>query len=157
MIQFPIIAVLGIRGDGKTLTTTVLAKQYEEQGINVFCNYTLNDIKYRKVSFETIAKFPPWLKDGIVIMDEAHIGLDSYAFFNKRVKDITKFVTQLRKRRLVLFYTTQVFRTVALRLRQQTNYIMDCRRTDTIGIVNVFVYDYSQPDGLGGYELLNNI
>lgn len=155
MIKYPIIAVLGNRGDGKTLTLTTLGKQYESQGINVFANYKLIDTNYKQITFEKIAEFPSWLKDGVILMDEAHIGLDSYAFFNKRVKDITKFVTQLRKRRLVLYYTTQVFKTVALRLRQQTDYIVDCRKTDIEGIVELFVFDYREPDGLGGFELIN--
>ena len=154
--EYPIIAVLGERGDGKTALTTKLGKLYTDEGLKLFANYTLFDIPYRKITFEELASFPDWLHNGVVLIDEAHIGVDSYDFLKGRVKNITKFVTQLRKRKLILYYTTQNFKLIAYRLRQQTDVIIECRRTEEVGIIEVRVLDYHDPDGLGGFTELNS-
>ena len=151
-IPYPITALIGDRGDGKTLTLTAIAMTYHRQGQNVYANYTLKGIPFKKVDFETLASFPDWLHDGVVLIDEAHIGVDAYDFFSNRSRDIVKFTTQLRKRRLSMFYTTQIFTSVARRLRLLTNYTIECFRTETRGVIRLNLFDRSQlKSSLNGY------
>lgn len=141
-IEFPIISVLGDRGDGKTLVMTALAWLNQKvAGLKVFANYHLLDIPYTYITFEELANFPEDLEDAIVLLDETHIGVDAYEVFRKNNKAITKFSTQLRKRRIVLLWSTQRFNTVAKRLRQMTNYVLEVEKTNIKGIIQCRVYD----------------
>lgn len=145
-MEYPIICILGERGDGKTLTATAIAYMNNHTDKkNVFANYHLSGIPYQYITFKDLTDFPEYLEDSIVIMDEMHIGSDSYEFFSKHVKDITTFITQLRKRSITLIYTTQRFSTIAKRMRDMTNYIIQCTMTDIKGVVNLQVYDRSLP------------
>lgn len=145
-MDFPRIAIIGDTGGGKTLTATVLAHMYKAAGMNVYANYSLFDIDYTHIAFKDILDFPEYLHDGIIILDEAHIGLDAYDFFKKDVRTITKFITQIRKRRLIFVYTTQSFDTVAVRLRNLTNYLWYCQETDTAGVIYIQIHDRDPDD-----------
>lgn len=113
-------------------------------GIQVYSNFHLYKIPYKYITFDDLAEFPEWLKDGVILLDEAQIGLDAYDALFSRVKDITSFITQLRKRGLSFFYTTQVFSTVAKRLRLQTDYIFECFKTDVKGWIKINIFDRSE-------------
>lgn len=144
----PIIAIMGEMGDGKTLTATALAKIYNDMGLNIFANYTLYDIPYIPVDFDSLAKFEDWLHDGVVIIDEAHVGIDAYKFFKQKTQNITLFVTQLRKKNLILILTTQRFKMLANRLRIMTSHTFQCSKTefDNIFQVDVFNITKAPPD-----------
>lgn len=144
MQDYPIIGIVGVRGAGKSITMRTLAEAYSEVGKAIFSNFTMFDIEFTYANFETVAVFPDWLHDGVIFLDEAHVGMDAYEVFNKRVQNITKFITQLRKRRLILFFSTQVFTTVAKRLRLQTDYILECHNPKD-GTIDIRVYDRHDP------------
>ena len=139
--EYPIIAFIGDRGGGKTVTMTALGKMLKEQGLTIFANYTLHDTDYQHIEFNDIVDFPEYLHDGVILIDEAHIGTDAYAFFTKRVKEITKFATQTRKRRLIFIYSTQIFTQPAKRLRDLTNYIIYCNTTDFKDIFELKIHN----------------
>jgi hypothetical protein len=141
-MKYPITAVLGQRGSGKTLFMTYLAHQYHAEGKKIFSNFQLKKIPYTPITFSELAKLPEWLYDGVVFLDEIHIGADSYEVFKKSNKMITTFATQLRKRRITLFYSTQVFKMATKRLRDQTNFLMTCDHTQPPGFVKIEVYEY---------------
>lgn len=141
MTEFPIIAVIGDRGSGKTLTTVNIADEYQKAGIKVFSNFTLVGIPYKHIKFSDIVEFPEYLHDAVILLDEAHIGIDAYDFFKGTVRGITEFSTQIRKRRLVIIYTTQVFTTVAKRLRQQTDYLLYCNELNVKGLIHTQMWD----------------
>jgi ABC-type branched-subunit amino acid transport system ATPase component len=141
-MEYPITAVLGQRGAGKTLFMTYLAHQYHAEGKKIFANYQLNKIDFTHITYEELAELPEWLYDGIVFLDEIHMGADSYEVFKKSNKMITTFATQLRKRRITLYYSTQVFKMATKRLRDQTNYILTCDHTQPPGFVKIQVYEY---------------
>ena len=147
MLDYPIFSVVGVRGAGKTATMRALADGYRAIGKNIYSNFTMFDIEFTYTSFDTVASFPDWLHDGVIFLDEAQVGADAYDFFNARVKNITVFITQLRKRRLILFFSTQVFTTVVKRLRLQTDYVLECHNQKD-GTVLVRVYDR--------HEIVNN-
>ena len=129
--EYPRIAFIGDTGGGKTLSMTALGLMFAQtNNLKIFANYELlNDVEYEYINFEDIVDFPEYLHDAVILIDEAHIGTDAYAFFTQRVKSITKFATQTRKRRLIFMYTTQIFTQTAKRLRDLTTYIIYCNTT----------------------------
>lgn len=139
--EYPRIALIGDTGGGKTVTLTALGKMYAQMGYKIFANYTLIDTEYEHIEFNDIVDFPEYLHDGVILIDEAHIGTDAYAFFTQRVKEITKFATQTRKRRLIFIYTTQVFTQTAKRLRDLTTYIIYCDTTEIKDLFRLMVHD----------------
>ena len=141
VVEYPIVALLGDRGDGKTLSLTTLAKIYSNAGANVYANFDLYDIEYTHIDFTDLIDYPEYLHDGVILLDEAHIGADAYAAFESSVQSITKFATQTRKRRLTIFYSTQVLTQTVKRLRQLTNYIYECQGSDINGVIIIDVYE----------------
>lgn len=147
-IDPPIICVLGERGDGKTLVMTALGYLYlKVDNYVIWSNYHITGYPSRYFNFEELAEFPEDLRDAVVLLDEAHIGADAYEAIFGRVKSITNFITQLRKRNVTLLYSTQRFLTVAKRMRNMTNYTLEVEKTDIKGIIDCMVYDRQLPYG----------
>ena len=146
MNEYPIIAFVAKMGSGKTLTMTVLASEYEAAGMKIYANYNLYGIPYEHIEFNDIVDYPEYIHDGVIFIDEAHIGTDAYAFFSKRVKEITKFTTQIRKRHLIFIYSTQVFTQVAKRLRDLTDYIIYTQEMKVKGIIVLSIHDRDPDD-----------
>jgi len=136
-MDYPLIAVLGNMGNGKTLFTTFYALLYNEfckqndiKG-TVFSNYNINMDNYKKVSPAEIIKFPEWLRNGILILDEIHSsGGDAYNFLSELSKGLTTFITQIRKRNIMLIVTSQRLGFVNIRIRELLNYIIEVRKED---------------------------
>lgn len=131
-MQYPIFAVVGKRGWGKTVLLAKVAKDVTDEDAHlpeskrrkIFANFHLEGIPYTYITFKDILEFPEYLRDGILLIDEAHIGADSYKFFAKGTTAITKFATQTRKAHITFFWTTQVYTQVAKRLRRLTDNII---------------------------------
>lgn len=121
MITNKVIAIVGERGSYKTCYAVSLAKAYAEENVNVFTNIELKNITYKKITVHTLSSFPDWLKDGVIIIDEAHMGADAYKFLTHDVQNATMFITQIRKRHLNFIYITVDFSMIAKRLRDQTD------------------------------------
>ncbi|MGD9679295.1 MAG: ABC transporter ATP-binding protein [Vulcanibacillus sp.] len=124
-MDYPIVGIIGRRGSGKTTYLAKLASIYSSANVNIFSNFSLT-IPHYEIDFAEIASFPPYLHDCVLLIDEAHIGTDAYNFWSKLVKDITDFITQTRKLRITIYYTTQNIGLVAKRLRDQTDFIFQC-------------------------------
>ena len=146
MLEYPTIAFVAAKGDGKTLTMTVLADKYAKAGMNIYANYHLFGIPYQHIEFNDIVDYPEYFSNGVIFIDEAHVGTDAYAFFSKRVKEITKFTTQTRKRHLIFIYSTQVLTQVAKRLRDLTDYIVYCQELNVKGIIAISIHDRDPDD-----------
>jgi len=138
--DYPVRAIIGKRGSAKSLLQVALAYYAEQSNISVWTNFNLNNIKYEQTSFAHLATFPDELHDAVVLIDEMHVGADSYSFWSKQTKAITDFATQLRKRRLLLFYASQNFDMIPKRLREQTNIVIQMTRLDA-GIARIDVFD----------------
>ena len=146
-MQFPITCVLGERGSGKTLFMTYLAYHYAKQGKKIVANYHLFGIPYTYMKVREIAEMKLTIKDSIVFIDEGQEGADSYSFLRKSTQKLTKFATQIRKLKITMYYSTQVFGQIAKRLRDQTNYIIQMQEMGIQGISRASVFNYRQ-----GYE-----
>lgn len=140
-MQYPITAILGDRGAGKTCLMTFLAYAYYKEGKTIFTNYELYEIPHKRITLVEMKQLPDYLRNSVVLIDELHIWADAYEFMGKSAKALAKFGTQLRKRKVDFFYTTQIFTQVPKRLRDQTNYHIIMRNTKTIGVFKAIVID----------------
>ena len=123
IIESPIVTIIGNKGSCKTLLLTGIATHAHSQGRTVYSNFHLTNIPYVKFDFNMLVDLPEDMRNGVIVMDEAHMGADAYRFLSKKSKAITLLATQLRKLELELYITTQRFKFIAVRLRELTDYI----------------------------------
>lgn len=124
-----LIGILGDRGAGKTLFMTYLLRQDHIRNGRVVANYHLyfpEDGKHDPIylPFKKIAKLPPQLRDASVGLDELQIGTDSRRSLSDDNIMLTKLVTQMRKRNLDVYYTTQRYNMIDKRIKNQTDYLI---------------------------------
>jgi len=150
-MDWPLVIILGNMGDGKTLFATFYAKMYEQivlenqLSYKIFANYNIVSPIFQKVKLKDLVKFPSWLRDGLLIIDEIQVeGGDAYRFLEKDSQYLTAFITQLRKRNLQLIITTQRQRFVSIRIRELVNYMLRVRKIDL-----------GNGDFLTGVEIIN--
>jgi len=144
--EYPRIALIGDTGDGKTTTMTALAVLYHQQGKKIFSNYELKGIPYTYLDPNDIAelmfKDDSSLYDCVILTDEAHMDLDKYKFFNKKVREIGTFATQSRKRKIIWLYTTQIFTKLVRDVRDLTTNLIYCSKVQD-GFFRLEIYDRS--------------
>lgn len=139
-MKYPIVCVLGEQGAGKTLLMTAIAESYFKEGVPVFANYNLFRIKYDYMDFKTfIANFER-LQDCAIFLDEIQRGADAYDHFKPDTREVTKFATQIRKRHIMFYYSTQDFSMVPKRLRKQTRFIMQVTGLKEEGTCHIAIY-----------------
>jgi len=141
--EYPLIMILGTNGSGKTLYATYLAYKLSEtleEGEKIFANYSIFGLqKYKKFSIEDISgdDFPEWLEDGVMIIDEGQQGGDAYDFLRKDTRNMSDFLSQVRKYNLQLIVITQKYGNIAWRLRKNMNYIYTIHKLPVTGVINV--------------------
>lgn len=143
-----ITAITGWRGSGKTCFMTALLYQYHLQGFKVFANYHLH-FPYTYITLKEVAELPDSLRNSVIGLDEIQVGADAREIFKAGNKGINKLVTQLRKRKCALFYTTQRWKYPDLRLRDQVNQHIHVEAVETYdeddnkinGIMDLIYYD----------------
>ena len=146
IMEYPIFCVVGDRGEGKTLTATALAYLYHTiDHQQVISNYTIKNMDATKITFKELYGLWQNLKDCVIVLDEVHIGADAYNFFNKNVRDLTEFITQLRKRHITLIMTTQRVQTLAKRLRDMIDYTLQCTKLND-SLIGIQVFNMRVPD-----------
>jgi len=120
-----IIAITGSMGSGKTLLASALAYKYFSQGSNIYANYGLK-FKHSPLMMSDISDFSFDFSNALLVIDEIHLFMDSRQSATKTNRIISYFITQSRKRNLVLVYTTQQSNQVDKRLRNNTDYFIKC-------------------------------
>lgn len=132
-MDFPVICIIGKLGAGKSLSATFIAKLFEEfvlrmgyDDLKIFSNYTFYDTKiWVKVKAKDIVKFPSYLRNGLLILDELKSeGGASYDFLKPITKKLADFITQIRKLNLGLIYVAQNFRQIVTGIRDITYYFI---------------------------------
>ena len=158
-----IIAFIGMRGSGKTLSMVKFISEKYEKGFNIFSNFELKLKENKKGSVQYLDKkfFVNYaesgldIKNSVVAIDECHVFFDSRNAMLKRNKIFSKFVTQSRKRSVDLIYTTQdkspmyflKSGQVELRLRKLTDMLIFCECIKSKGhtfIVNSYCNQYGE-------------
>lgn len=152
-----IICYQGTVGGGKTLSMTAEAIKYHRMGFKIYSNYALKGIPYiafNKTEFEKFQRDKNALKNAVVLIDEAHIYIDSRR--SQRNVVATYFFNQSRKRNLRVLMTSQQWTQLDIRLRRIINKVITCINTtqkaglisskkESITIAQVSEYPYSTP------------
>ena len=143
-----LIGIMGKMGAGKTLTMSMLAT-YMAQRSNapLWANYGLlnaNRIKNREQLWK--------MENGIFCFDELWLTLDARNWENNVL--LTHWVNQTRKKKLLVFYTTQHIRQVELRVRNGTDILIYCEKKDN-GQIKLTFIDWQYRE-IGRQVSLNN-
>lgn len=117
-----LVGIMGKMGAGKTLIQSILANYlYHQTGAKIYANYGLkNSIHIDKMSQVWKAE------NGIICIDEAWLSMDA-RLWKDNVK-ITQWINQTRKKKLLVFYTTQHIRQIELRMRTGTDILIYCEK-----------------------------
>ena len=135
---------IGQQGNGKTLLITKHAFDEKEKNPNrkIFSNYKLMGVEYTPITFnksieinkdkldilEVLENDPNYFNDSIILIDEIHLYLDSLDYRGKYSRVMQTFVSQLRKRNILLLGTTQYYLNLSIRIRRQAKAIFDMER-----------------------------
>jgi hypothetical protein len=164
--------IIGIEGgisSGKTLSMVFFAiQEHREHGKKIFANFHLKGgLPYYYLTFDefvswskTCENCTPYARDGtdypevcpscggrdfrdcIILIDEAHIWMDSRTSASKFNRLQTYLLLQTGKEGINLYYTTQSFGQVELRLRQRTDMLMHVRKAtvdgETVHLLKVY-------------------
>ena len=122
-----ILGFIGKMGSGKTLSMTKYAKEYFDQGCKIYSNYNLN-FKHEKIDIKKLLTMDDDLQNAVILLDEIHIFIDSRESMRKKNRLISYFITQSRKRNLILMFTTQQMHQIDKRLRTNCNYFIMCSK-----------------------------
>jgi len=143
-----LIGIIGIQGQGKTVSMTaygMMVAMATQQ--KLYANYNLYGVDYTKIhDFKELKS----INSGIVLLDELWLSMDSRSSQTRVNKAFTGWLQQTRKKDLVVFYTTQLFSQVDYRLRQATEWIVSCSKSNR-GIMLTFV---NVPTGEVGRRVL---
>ena len=120
-----IIGIVGSMGGGKTILMTSFAHKYFKNGSDVYANYGLR-FKFNPLRMSDISNCDHDFNNALLAIDEIHLFMDSRQSMTKNSRIISYFITQSRKRNLVLIYTTQQSGQVDKRLRANTDYFIKC-------------------------------
>jgi len=113
---------MGKMGAGKTLTMSVLMEYFHHvTGAPLSANYTLKDAKMIE-SLDAVVKE----NAGILGFDEIWLSADSREWGNN--VRLTQWVNQTRKKKMIVFYTTQHIRQVEMRIRNGTDVLIVCEK-----------------------------
>lgn len=123
-----IVAFTGQMGSGKTLSLTRMVKEYSDKGMRILSNIKFS-FPHEHLSLDILSDYAnhsEQFQDCVVVIDEAHVFLDSRRSISGRNVIISYFLTQTRKRNVKLFITTQHFGQVEKRLRQNVDVLIEC-------------------------------
>lgn len=118
-----VIGILGSRGDGKTALLSEIGDNDQSAGKTVVTNYDVS-FPHIRLDFEEIVMLPDVLQNCTLLLDEFQVGAGSRTALKKTNQAINRFITQLRKRNIMLYYTTQNYKFMDVDIRTQTNYIL---------------------------------
>lgn len=128
----PIIGIEGGIGQGKTTAMTFFALQeYIELRKPIFSNYHLNEIPHTYLTFEDLMRMMEQEYDferAALFITEAHVWIDSRMSASRLSRLFTYFMLQTGKMDINLYYDTQDFRQVDIRLRKMTDIAVNVSR-----------------------------
>lgn len=121
-----IIGMIGRMGSGKTLSLIRYAYMYYKMGFKIYSNLKLK-FDYTHIGLQDLINFVnnnTYLDKSIVIIDEAHVFLDSRNSQKNRI--LTYFIVLTRKLGCNMLYTTQRYHQIDKRLRDNTDIVIMC-------------------------------
>ena len=122
LIDSSVLGCEGIRGSGKTLFATYLTLHAQEVlGAKVFHNGALSFGEY--IPVEDLISLGDRLRNAIIFLDEIQTLQDSYRASSTMSYLFTQMLMQLRKRKIVIIWTSQNIRQLNSRLLWQTDFL----------------------------------
>lgn len=166
-----IIVIDGNRGQGKTLTAVKECYLFGLQGYTIYSNLELTfpskDIivkPYKMSDMIAYADSKSELVNAVVLMDEAHIVMDSRTSMTKRNITISYFLLQSRKRNVHIIMTTQFLHQIDRRIRSTADMFISCRFKKDKDMVfnrlyfnNIISYRSFKASSIFGYYDTNKI
>lgn len=125
-------AIVGRRGSGKSTMLANIGETDLSIGKKIISNFFLA-FEHTELTFEELLErfsTDTSLQDATVLFDEFQVGAGARNALRNANKDINQFITQLRKRNIILYYGTQNFKFVDIDVRNQTDYIMYTQAVD---------------------------
>ena len=119
-----IVGVEGGLGSGKTILIVRYLLKDSRNGIPIYANFHLKDIKYELLDVMEILEMDKErvnIGDLSLAIDEITVFMDCRTSMKKMNRFISYFILQTRKRNVTLYYTTQDFNMVDLRLINHTD------------------------------------
>jgi len=117
-----LVGIMGKMGTGKTLTMSVLASYLARATKTpLWANYSLKGASPLE-SLDQINE----TTSGIECIDEAWLSMDA-RMWEDNVR-ISHWVNQTRKKKVVVFYTTQHIRQMEMRMRNATDILIVCEK-----------------------------
>jgi len=119
-----LVAVFGKMGSGKTLLMTIMSELIKSRfpAVPVYSNYHLKnqneDVKDTKQLIS--------ISNGVISLDEFWITMDSRVWDDNVF--LTHWINQTRKKNLLVFYTTQNFKQIDIRVRHATDLLIFCEK-----------------------------
>lgn len=126
---------IGKQGSGKTLMITKLMyDEYIKEKRPIFSNYNLIGIPFTPIDLlkhdrgdnvtrqnilDMLDDDTNCLNGAIILLDEIHLYFDSLDFMKRDTRPMQIFFSQLRKRNILLYATTQYLMNVDIRIRRQ--------------------------------------
>lgn len=132
-----LIGIMGKMGTGKTLSMSILGVYLHlTTGVPLLANYGL---KYsQKIS--SLADL--WRMDtAIFCFDELWLTMDSRLW--KDNVQLTRWINQTRKKKLLVFYTTQHISQVEMRVRKATDILIFTEKLPSGNWLNFIDYQYN--------------
>lgn len=117
-----LILIIGARGSGKTLFASYIASKSKR---DIYANYRLNLPKFKPLEVIDLLDLP---NDVDVIIDEGYTWLESRISGSHLNRYLSYIVFQIRKRLIDVYVTAQMFSSIDVRFREQSDVIVKCER-----------------------------
>lgn len=117
-----LVSIIGKIGSGKTLLATRLALADKRK---VYANYKIDILNYEKL---TLAKLFELNEPALVIIDEGYVWLESRISQSKLNRYVSYVIFQSRKRNIDIVLTCQLWSSIDLRYRYQSDILIYAER-----------------------------
>lgn len=139
----------GRRGQGKTLAMTSIAKmiasKWAKLGMKdhqVFSNYGTDFSISSPYMLDEIIEFPNWAKNGLLCIDEVGSAFPSARAMSTVNVLFTNMLTQLRKRKLEVCFTTQFPQMISYGVLTQVDLFVLCESIKGGRSIRLYFFDH---------------
>jgi len=120
-----LINICGGLGTGKTLLGVIMLQNAKKKGFNIFSNIKVRGARYISLEDFLSLEFP---EKSVILLDEAYILAESRLSHSDTNLIISHLVFQSRKRGLYIITTSQLRRSIDVRLRDLADILVYARK-----------------------------
>jgi len=144
-----VVMFFGRRGRGKTLGMSTVAKyqqsryQHKKARMKVMSNYNLTFADYASpYVVNDMASYPDWARDAILCIDEVGSQFPSRRALAGVNLNFANFLTQIRKRRVEVMFTTQFPQVVDQLVLLQCDLFIECDVDRMARRLDLYIHDW---------------